>query len=124
MSPVTITEPAILVRIAKLYSERMSPQELYEVTRGVWRIGQRRDTVQLALAVAGGIIREVFAVGTWHPAGTTPYYTRTPSAVRIPGRWEFVGELASDAVRSKYVGRVVSHYFKRGAVYPIAYVNA
>ncbi len=124
MRQIAIIEPAIFIRIAKLYSEGMSPQELYEVTRGVWCIAQRRETVQLALAVAGGIIREVFAVGTWHPAGTTPYFTRQLSAVRIPGRWEFVGELASDAVRSKYVGQVVAHYFSRGAVNPITYVNA
>ena len=123
MKHITITEPAILVRIAKLYSPRMSAQALYEATRGVWRIGQRRESVHFAIAVAEGIVREVFMVGAWYAAGTTTYHTRSPSAVQIPGRWEFVGKLASDNLRSRYVGQSVAHYFRKGGANPITYVN-
>jgi len=101
----------------------MSPQALYEATRGVWRIGDRRGSVHVAIAVAEGIVREIFTVDAWYAAGTTPYRTRLPSAVQIPGRWEFVGKLASDNLRSKYVGQSVAHYFKNGAANPITYVN-
>lgn len=123
MKHITITEPAILVRIAKLYLPRMSAQALYEATRGVWRIGDRRESVQIAIAVADGIVREVFTIGAWHAAGTTLYHSRRQSAVQIPGRWEFVGKLASDHLRSKYVGQSVAHYFRKGAANPITYVN-
>lgn len=124
MTDVEVTEPALLIRIARLYNDRMSEQSLYEATRGVWKLGERREAVQYALAVAGGVVREVFTVGQWHPAGTTKYATRAPSAVQVGGRWEFTGIRAPAMLREKYVGRSVAHYFVRGATNPILYVNA
>jgi hypothetical protein len=120
---VEVTEPALIIRIAKLYNDRMSEQALYEATRGVWKVGERRDAVQYALAVAGGVVREVFAVGQWHPAGTTKYTTRKPADVQVEGRWEFTGSVASTTLRAKYVGQSVAHYFVRGATNPVLYVN-
>jgi len=120
---VNVSEPALLIRIAQLFSERMPPQALYEATRGVWRIGERRSAVRYALAVADGLVREVFAVNQWHPAGTTPYNTRAPKDVRLAGRWEFTGALAPEPLRAKYIGKSVAHYFPRGATNPIKYVN-
>lgn len=119
-----VTEPALLIRIAKLYSPCLSPIELYEATRGVWRVGPRKGAVQFALSIARGLVVEVYEVGVWHPAGTTAYTTRSQSEVRLPGRWEFSGKVASPAIREKYLGMSVAHYFPRGAVNPIAYVNA
>jgi hypothetical protein len=120
---VNVGEPALLIRIARLFDERMPPQALYEATRGVWRIGERRSSVRFALAVADGVVREVFAVNQWHPAGTTPYSTRSPKEVRLAGRWEFTGSLAPESLRSKYIGKSVAHYFPRGATNPIMYAN-
>jgi len=89
----------------------------------VWRIGDRRESVHFAIAVAEGVVREVYMVGTWYVAGTTLYHTRPGSAVQIPGRWEFVGKLADDKLRSRYLGQSVAHYFRKGASNPITYVN-
>jgi len=124
MRRVEVTEPAVVIRIAKLYSDHMSQQALYDSTRGVWKLGKRREAVQYALAVADGIVREVFAVGQWHPAGTTKYSTRKPKEVQVEGRWEFTGSVAPASLRDKYVGHSVAHYFPRGASNPIFYVNA
>src|SRR5205085_6736356 len=124
MPEVDVAEPAILIRIAKLFNDRMSEQALYEATRGVWKLGERREGVHYALAVAGGIVQEVFTVGQWHPAGSTRYTTREPSEVQVEGRWEFTGSRAPAALREKYVGRSVAHYFVRGATNPVLYVNA
>jgi hypothetical protein len=120
---LTITEPALLVRIAKMYRPDMSPDELYEATRGVWKLGPDKDAAEYALSVANGIVQEVYAVGAWYEAGSTPYTTRPISQVSIPGRWEFTGSIAPAAVREKYLGRSVAHYFKRGNVSPVNYVN-
>ena len=76
MQQVTVTEPAVLIRIQKSYNPKMSHQALYEVTRGVWKVGSRREQVEIALAVFDGIVREVFRVAQWHPAGSTTYTTR------------------------------------------------
>ena len=96
-------------------------QELYEATRGVWRIGARRDSAELAMAVFEGVVKEVYEIETWHRAGTTLYETRE---VDRSERWEFTGRVArKGGVRERYVGRKVSAYFKRGSQSPFRYVN-
>lgn len=118
-----ITEPALLIRINQMYSPGMSTQALYEATRGVWVIGERREKAQYAFAVAGGIIREVYEIHSWHPAATTPYSTRPLNDVYCKGRWEFLGKPAPEKIREKYLNRSVADYFLRGAANPIMYVN-
>lgn len=121
--PFVISEPALLIRINQMHKEGMSTQALYEATRGVWVIGERREAVQYAFAVAKGIVREVYEVHSWHPAGSTPYKTRPLHDVSYRGRWEFVGEVAPAAIREKYLDSSVADYFPRGAANPIMYVN-
>jgi hypothetical protein len=121
---VTVTEPAVLIRIRKSYDPKMSSQALYEVTRGVWKVGERREQVEVALAVFDGIVREIFVVDLWHPAGSTNYETRPREDVEIEGRWEFSGSVAPENIRSKYLDHSVAHCFRRGSSNPILYVNA
>ncbi len=96
-----ISEPAILIRINKKYHENMSRLELFEATRGVWKVGLRREKAYLAFAVYRGIVKEVYAIHSWHPTGTLRYQTRDD--VNAPNRWEFEGELAPQDVRDKYI---------------------
>ncbi len=116
--PVVVEEPALLITINQTYRHGMSSLALYEATRGFWRIGPRRDGVELALAVYKGVVREVYRIQAWHAAGTLEYKTREVGSNRGSGRWEFVGEVASD-VRAKYIDRFVS----KGSRNPIRYVN-
>ena len=67
-----IEEPVILIRINKLYRHGMSDIELYDATRGVWKVGARRERASYAFAVFEGIVREVYKINEWFPAGTTP----------------------------------------------------
>ncbi len=101
----------------------MAADELYEATRGVWVIGQRRYNASYAFSVVSGTIREVYEIISWHPAGSTPYRTRSREDVDYPGRWEFLADVAPAAIRGKYLGNSVSHYFKKGAANPVMYVN-
>jgi hypothetical protein len=117
--PVVVREPAILITINQLYRSGMSPQELYEATRGFWVVGPRREKAELALAVYQGVVREVYRIRAWHQAATSEYATRDSEANRGSGRWEFEGEIADD-VRDGYVGRSVG----KGGQNPIRYVNA
>ncbi len=120
---LTVSEPALLVRIAKLYRPGMTPQQLYEATRGVWKLGPDKDAAEYALSVAGGVVREVYTVGSWHGAGTTAYATRPLAEVSIAGRWEFSGKVAPASIRDKYLGKSVAHYFSKGNASPVNYVN-
>ncbi len=117
----SIQDRVLLIRIPVLYEPGMAGVQLYEATRGVWRVGDRRESAEYGCAVVRGVIREVYVIDSWHPAGSTPYATR--HQVAIAGRWEFLGRVASDDVRSRLVGQSVKDYFSKGAQNPITYVN-
>ncbi len=117
-----ITEKGILIRISERYKENMSATYLYESTRGVWKIGnERHEKADYAFAIANGFILEVYKIDSWHPAGTTHYTTRDD--VNITGRKEFLGTLAEESIRAKYLAKDVHEYFKQGNSNPINYIN-
>jgi hypothetical protein len=118
-----IDDPCILIRINRLYRYDMSDEELYHATRGVWRVGSRRDQARYALAVFRGVVREVYRIEQWVPAGSTHYPPAVQGDIAIPGRWEFVGERAQEGVRSKYIDKSVERYFPKGSQNPVTYVN-
>jgi hypothetical protein len=120
--PVIIEHKAILITINRLFRSGMSAVELCEATRGVWKIGEKREEVELAMAVYQGVVREVFRIKHWYPAGTLPYATRRLEDVRRAGRWEFDGDVAMD-VRTVYVGKSVRGYVGESSQNPIRYVN-
>lgn len=120
--PGTVDHKAILITINKLYRSNMTPLELYEATRGIWKIGPRRVGAEFAMAVFQGIVREVYRIKEWHPSGTLKYETRDSWEVDEDGdtgRWEFSGEVAEDEIRNKYVGIFVG----KSGQNPIRYVN-
>ncbi len=119
---VTIDEPAILIRINQLYRYGMSAIELYDATRGVWRVGEKRHQARYAFAVYEGIVREVYKIEQWFPAGTT-FSTRNQDELVAPDRWEFVGQLAETKIREKYLLKSVEDYFSRNSQNPITYVQ-
>ncbi len=123
MPTLQITEPALLIRIAKLYKPGMNATQLWEATRGVWKTGIDREKAEYVLSVANGVVQEVYKIGAWQPAGTASYTTRARSEVQIAGRWEFTGSVAHRTVRDKYIGKSIAHYFKRGNANPVNYVN-
>lgn len=116
--PVQVRHKAILITINKLYRSNMTPLELLEATRGVWVISSRRYKAEYAMAVYQGIVREVYYIKKWHPAGTLDYQTRPLSDVQKEERWEFDGEVAYD-IRDEYVG----YFVGKGGQNPIRYVN-
>jgi len=118
-----ITEPSILIRINKLYHFGMTEAELYDATRSAWRAGERKDKARYAFAVYEGIVREVYRITGWLPGGSTFAAQNQGRRRQRPGRWEFVGTLAEDRVRQRYVNSYVGHLFPKGAQNPIAYVN-
>ena len=120
--PVKVRDPVILIRVNQLYQHGMAAQALYEITRGIWRLSpDRASGAKYALAVFEGVVREVYEIGQWVPAGSTKYTTRTN--LRVPGRWEFTGKVAPDPIRRRYVDRSVASYFTRGSQAPFTYVG-
>ena len=120
--PVEIREPAILIRINQLYRPMMSPTELYDVTRSAWVVGEQREQAKYAVAVFDGIVREVYELTAWMPEGMT-LRSHRPIKERITERFEFVGRLAPEELRCRYIDGYVGDQFPQGAQNPIRYVN-
>jgi hypothetical protein len=118
-----ITHPVLLIRVPQAFREGMSDVALYEATRGVWKIGPRRDHVRYALAVYEGVVKEVYEITHWQPALTTPYTTRRLEPAGAQDRWEFVGKPAPETERQLYLGKSVAAYFRKGNQNPICYVS-
>jgi uncharacterized protein len=119
---VQIDHPVMLIRVNQLYRYGIIREELYDITRGVWKVGARREKAQYAFAVYKGLVREVYRIEQWFPAGTTQYRRRTVDEVNISGRWEFTRAIADEMIRNKYVGKSVENYLTANSQNPIKYV--
>ena len=126
---VEISEPVILITVNRYYRRGMSAEMLYEITRGNWVIGTRRNRAEYAFAVYKGVIREVYKIERWlsAPVGDSEIKRQWAAEHSINSdakrteRWQFEGEIARSL--RHYVGGSVENYSKMGAQNPIRYVN-
>lgn len=118
--PADIEHQVLLIRINRLFRYGLSPVELYDATRGIWRVGEDREKVEYAFAVYEGVVQEIYRIEQWFSAGTT-FSTR--GDLTDSDRWEFVGHLAEDKIRDRYRYTSVRHLWDKGARNPIRYVN-
>ena len=102
----------------------MTDTEVYDATRSAWVVGERRrELAEYAFSVFEGVVREVYRIAQWLPAGST-FNTRSDGrGITAPNRWEFVGTLAEPKIRDRYINRYVGDLFTQGAQNPISYVN-
>ena len=123
--PVKITDPVILIRVNQLYRHGMSAPELYEITRGVWKLDfERASAMKYVLAVYEGVVREVYEVGKWQHAQIGGFLTRTDIVPEdAKGRIEFVGKVAHEVIRQKYLLGDVTAYTKVSLQAPCLYIN-
>lgn len=122
--PANVTEPAILLNLKQLYRPGMSGRQLYDTTRGVWKVNKQRvSRAVLAIAVVDGKILEVYTIQGWHLANTTPYLSgrKDQSEPRYAERFEFTGGDAPVEIKDKYLGRSVKHLLR--GQNPIRYLN-
>lgn len=127
---ININEPSILIRINQAFRYSMTEMELYEYTRGRWKLNpERAKNAKYGFAVYEGIVQEVYEIVDWYKAGTT-YSLRQENEnseldtiESLNGRFEFIGNLAPKVIREKYKFMSVEHYFKKGNSNPIMYVN-
>ncbi len=114
----------IVIKINKLYQEGMSQEALYEATRGIWKIKiERAERADYALSVCKGIVKEVYQIDSWYPAGTTNYNTRVLNRDHCVGRAEFVGKVAPKVIRNYYVGKSITPLFKYGEASPVKVIE-
>lgn len=120
---VQFNEPGILIRISKLWRYDMTPIEVYDSTRSCWVLSRTKASqAKYAFAVYDYRIREVYQIHSWLPGGSTMISYDRPEQPD-PKRLEFVGVLAAENIRKKYIGKDVSKIFPKGAANPIQYVG-
>ena len=117
-------QDAIFIKISNRFRENMSKEELYDESRGIWKVDANKvKTVKYAFVIYKNIIKEVYYIDEWHKAYSTPYYYRTNKTDRYdPERKEFTGKVASD-IRDCFIEKSVAKYYKKGAANPIKYMN-
>ena len=102
---------ALLLRLNKSWYEGIPADELYEITRAWWVMSAANaQRVVRVLAVAGGIVREVYEPTEWLPSPVEG----------LENRIGFNGVVAGD--REIYVGRDVAHLFRPGSANPVRYL--
>jgi hypothetical protein len=125
LSEDDITENVIIIRINQKYHYGMSDLELYEYTRGFWKIKlETAEKAEYAFSVYGGMVLEVYKITKWFPAYSTYHPVRDKETIteKDTRRLEFVGTIAEKSVREKYVGRMVGGLFPKGGQNPIKYI--
>ena len=130
-SEIKIDDPVVVINIHEQFPYVQNARDLYECTRGSWRMSpERAGRARYFFAVYQGVIKEVYEVHECIPTTleTKEYWRRRilsqgkghiPPAVE-EGRAEFHGQVASDDVRAKYVGR---HVPVRLTQNPVRYFN-
>ena len=104
-------ELALLLRLNKSWYDGIADDELYEITRAWWVMSaSNAERVVRVLAVAGGIVREVYEPTEWMQSPIEG----------MENRIGFTGVLAID--RDTYIDRDVSHLFRPGSANPVRYL--
>ena len=126
--PAEIKEPAILIKVNKLWKRNITPTRLYDITRGDWVMGKRRTKAKYALAVYRGVIRQVYRIDSWTRVGVSYASDRGKKAealrliAKTGTRWRFEGDIACNMQHC--VGkRIPEGLSALGAQFPIRYVN-
>ncbi len=121
---VRIDEPSLLINVTH-YRSSMSSQEIYDQTRSAWKVGPNRNKVELVFCIHDRIIREVYRPQTWVPGGSTKRAADHDGSRAIEAdRYEFVGRIADERIRHKYLGKKVrAEDFDPKSQNPVRYVN-
>jgi len=100
----------VAILINRDYKPNFGDIELFEITRGIWT--KAMTTIagdsKYAYATYKGVVKEVYEIHSWVPAGTQEYFTRFLDEKRLEtARWEFVGRKAPKEVRELYIGKII-----------------
>lgn len=111
---VEIQIPALLLNLRQQYQQAMTPEQLYERTRGNWVLRpEGHPRVKHAMPVAFGIIREVYRIESWEQIDVRSEAehelrrTGVDRPSRSNFRWRFVGE-PDEEMRVLYVGKSIA----------------
>tara|TARA_X000000950_G_scaffold279309_1_gene371878 strand:+ start:624 stop:1427 length:804 start_codon:yes stop_codon:yes gene_type:complete len=102
----------ISILINKHYKPTFGDLEIFEITRGIWSKKMKttceKNNIKYAYATFKDVVKDIYEIHSWVPAGTQEYFTRILDPERLKtSRWEFVGKKAPAELRNKYIGKVI-----------------
>lgn len=130
-----LDQPTILFRMNQLFNETLTADELYDATRGIWRVSTiRANAAMYGMAVSKGLVREVYEIipksWTQFDPAAKPLQLPTRATQDIyqenkyaRGYWFFFGKVAAPKIRDKCLMKSVKGYFTPGASNIIQYVG-
>ena len=110
----------VVIKINRTYYDGISAEALYDYTRGIWK--RKIESVSVAdyaLSVVFGIVVEVYKIDHWMPASATKFTARKVDPKKAAERIAFVGSVAEESVRKRYVGKSVANLYKYGDANPV-----
>ena len=111
-----ITDKCIIIKVQQARIDRYEgsfDEAIYETTRSAWKIKMARvQQAEYVLSALNGVVKAVYCNMQWRNHGERD------------GRIEFIGEPAPEAVKAKYIGKIIPQaYRKQGMASPCLYVN-
>ena len=120
LSERDIHHDLVVIKINRTYYDGMSAEALYDFTRGIWK--RKIESVSVAdyaLSVVYGIVVEVYKIDHWMPASDTKFTARKVDPKKAAERIAFVGHVAEETVRKRYIGKSVANLYKYGDANPV-----
>ncbi|MBR2553553.1 MAG: hypothetical protein IKE94_01715 [Aeriscardovia sp.] len=120
LSERDIHHDLVVIKINRTYYDGMSAEALYDFTRGIWK--RKIESVSVAdyaLSVVYGIVVEVYKIDHWMPASDTKFTARKVDPKKAAERIAFVGRVAEETVRKRYIGKSVANLYKYGDANPV-----
>ena len=120
LSERDIHHDLVVIKINRTYYDGMSAEALYDYTRGIWK--RKIESVSVAdyaLSVVFGIVVEVYKIDHWMPASETKFTARKVDPKKAAERIAFVGSVAEESVRKRYIGKSVANLYKYGDANPV-----
>jgi len=106
-----IIEKSILIKINASYYEGMSKEEIYNATKGNWKLSlDKAQKAEYIFSIVNGMILEIYKITNWYE-------------VKNSDRIAFEGVIASEKIRDKYIDKSVRHLYLRGEANPCKYRN-
>ena len=110
----------VVIKINRTYYDGISAEALYDYTRGIWK--RKIESVSVAdyaLSVVFGIVVEVYKIDHWMPVSETKFTARKVDPKKAAERIAFVGSVAEESVRKRYIGKSVANLYKYGDATPV-----
>ena len=120
LSERDIHHDLVVIKINRTYYDGISAEALYDYTRGIWK--RKIESVSVAdyaLSVVFGIVVEVYKIDHWMPASETKFTARKVDPKKAAERIAFVGSVAEESVRKRYIGKSVANLYKYGDANPV-----